>query len=115
MLGHPKPRPHALVKRERKAAVSAQDEAESRKVRQRSAGRCEIYETAGMGSFRCHRRASEVHHMKDGIGVRGRGDSALAQWKQHLCADCHENIRLHVLAPVNPQANALYIVYQRVR
>mgnify|MGYP001577103430 CR=1 FL=1 len=119
MLGTPQPkgRPHVLMKRERHAAVKARDEAESRKVRKRSGGRCEAEEWVfeRQCRSRCRRRASEVHHMKGGIGRRGRGDSALARFKQHLCTDCHENIRLHILVPFDPQADALHVIYRRVK
>ncbi len=119
MLGtpQPKPRPAALLKRERAAAIKAKDDAESRKVRKRSGGRCEAEEWVfeRQCRSRCWRRACQVHHMKDGIGVRGRGDSALAQFKQHLCTDCHENIRLHVLVPFDPQADAQHVIYRRIR
>jgi len=120
MLGHPKPRPHALAKRERKAAVTARDRAENRKVRARSMNRCETNERCE-GSlkplwFRYHRgRAQEIHHLKGGIGRRNARDSILARWKLHVCATCHREITAHILVPVDPRADALRIVYQRVR
>lgn len=61
------------------------DAAESAKVRERSGGRCE----ARIGRVRCHARAVHVHHRLAGIGVRGRGASALADNKLHLCLRCH--------------------------
>jgi hypothetical protein len=114
----PKPaKPHALVKRERAAALKAKDEAESRKVKARAQGRCECRQWYDdMHDWtRCRARACEVHHMKSGNGVRARGDSALARFKQHLCHDCHENIRLHVLVPLDPLADERQMFYRRVR
>jgi len=64
---------------------AAVDRKESEKVKQRSNGVCE----------RCDRqRAVHVHHMVGGRGRRGRGVSALAQNKVHLCAGCHEAIHM---------------------
>ena len=64
------------VRRARKSI----DLSENEKVRERSGGRCE----------RCGRRAVHVHHLMSGIGVRGRGASALAENKLHLCVECHQ-------------------------
>ena len=41
-LAHPKPRPAALERKDRRSARKSQDEAENQKVRARSAGQCEL-------------------------------------------------------------------------
>lgn len=71
-----------------KAAWQKVDERESRKVRKRSGGRCEVT----VNGSRCTRRAFQVHHHMGGIGVRGRGESALAKNKTHACSQCHPKI-----------------------
>ena len=64
------------VRRKRKSI----DAAGSAEVRERSNGACED----------CDRqRAVHVHHEMGGHGVRGRGESALASRKRHLCTACH--------------------------
>ena len=87
----PKPPP-----RPRKRRI-AWDRAESARVKARSDGRCEcvvIFEG------RCPRRATEVHHLLGGHGRRGRGASALAENKLHLCARHHRDITEHRLGLV---------------
>ncbi len=103
-LAFPKPRPRALEKADRRKAIEARDEAENKKVRLRSAGRCELFELTYpdvrvtlKAPWRCHRRAIHVHHLLGGIGVRGRGESALAKHKLHLCDKCHSDIHAHIL------------------
>lgn len=77
-------------------ADKALDRKESAKVKERSGGRCEVWERDeqmfGWGNSRCKRAATQVHHMMGGRGVRGRGESALAIRKQHLCDQCHLDI-----------------------
>lgn len=75
------------------------DEKESQKVRKRSGGRCEVIE-AGR---RCPRRAFHVHHQKGGRGVRGRGESALAQHKTHACVQCHDRMTNRTLQHIDGQ------------
>lgn len=109
-LAHPKPRPAKLEKQARKVIRESLDKAENQKVKARSGGRCEVIETSmirvpGFGSglhramLACLRRAVHIHHKLGGHGVRGRGASALAENKLHLCADCHSEIHAHVLIP----------------
>lgn len=78
----------------RKLAVKAEDRASSAVVGsgKRSGGRCEVRELQGMTSVRCGRGAIEVHHMIGGRGKRGRGASATAECKQHVCTACHQDI-----------------------
>lgn len=108
----PKPRPAKLERADRKSARESKDKAENLKVKARSGGRCEITEWTDWrheaisfietgkhpGAFvRCKRRGLHVHHKLSGIGVRGRGASALAANKLHVCQDCHSDIHAHVL------------------
>lgn len=83
-----KGKPFRQILDEAKAEWQAIDARESRKVRKRSGGRCEV--TAH--GVRCRRRAFEVHHHLGGFGVRGRGNSALASHKSHTCSGCHRQI-----------------------
>jgi hypothetical protein len=96
--------PAKVVKAKRVTARAALDEQESDKVKVRSKGQCEVIEAIpnawSKKSFtlkRCPKRALHVHHLLGGIGVRGRGKSALAENKLHLCVDCHSDIHAHVL------------------
>ena len=100
-IAFPKPRPAALQRQDRRKALKKADEAENDKVRARSGGRCEMVEKyiTSWGLARCSRRAIHIHHRLSGIGVRGRGKSALAQWKYHLCQKCHQDIHAHILVP----------------
>lgn len=66
----------------------ARDAAESRIVKARSGGRCEVT----IDGARCPRRAAQVHHQIGGWKRRGRGASALAEHKTHACAACHRLI-----------------------
>ena len=104
-LGHPKPTPaktaRALVKAERERV----DRVESEKVRARSKGRCEMSLSHGrLAGPRCPRRATEVHHLLGGIGRRGRGESALASNKVHLCDRCHASCTAHEIEAYRTEA-----------
>jgi len=91
----PKGKPHMAVSDEQKRDWQAIDKAESAKVKQRSKGRCEVvHEATGL---RCGNRASEVHHHIGGWKRRGRGESALAERKSHVCGLHHREITGHVL------------------
>lgn len=107
----PKPRPVALDRADRRKALKAADEAENKKVRERSGGLCEItfvvpeeHVTHGRITFSpcCQHRAVHVHHCLSGIGVRGRGASANAENKLHVCAECHRDIHARLLVPDGP-------------
>ena len=89
----PKPRPRMLERDERAAALDARDKRESQKVKARSGGRCEVT----IGGVRCPCRAFEVHHHIGHWRLRGRGASALAENKSHVCSECHRLITGHVL------------------
>ena len=102
-LPQPKPRPSALARADRRKARAAIDKSESAKVKSRSGGRCEVRELVRVGLstgiFRCDRKALHVHHRLGGIGVRGRGKSALSEWKLAVCRICHSEIHSHILVP----------------
>ena len=99
-----KGRPAALEKADRKSARDARDRSENAKVKARSHGLCEAtwFGATGRILYRCDRRAVHVHHRLSGIGVRGRGQSALAKNKLALCARCHSDLHAHVLVPDGP-------------
>lgn len=104
MAGFPKPRPAALERQDRRKALKKADVSENDKVRARSGGRCEMVVDSGailgVGVLsHCRRRAIHIHHRLSGIGVRGRGKSALAENKFHLCQTCHSEIHAHILVP----------------
>jgi hypothetical protein len=108
-LMFPKPRPTALEREDRRKAIKSVDERESRKVKIRSGGRCEV-----VTRERCKRYAQHVHHMLGGIGVRGRGESAKAIRKQHVCADCHSDIGNHILVRLGRAVPRWTDRYQRL-
>ena len=91
-LAHPKGRPASLLREDRRKARASKDEQESAKVRKRSGGRCEMNTRR-----RCQRWAVHVHHVLGGNGTRGRGPSALAINKLHLCPKCHSDVHSHVV------------------
>ena len=85
---------HGKRMQTRKSVQAAIDRAESRKVPERSEGRCEVWVerlrgTVDIAKRRCLRGATQIHHMIGGNGKRGRGISALADHKQHVCDECH--------------------------
>ena len=99
VLAHAKPRPAALDRVARAKGWKRRDARESETVRRRSGGRCEVVFSSGrMAGPRCVRRAVHVHHIVGGHGARGRGRSALAPWKVHVCDRCHMEIHAHILA-----------------
>ena len=106
-LAHPKGRPAALDKADRRRRLQAHDERESEAVRKRSNGQCEVVVRVNVSNegqtghleMRCQRRAVHVHHRLGGIGVRGRGASALAHNKINCCEKCHSEIHTHILVP----------------
>lgn len=75
---------------------------ENKKVVERSGGRCEVMVEHGLTLpdgyvhdpvvILCRRRATQVHHMIGKWRLRGRGKSALAEHKQHVCETCHTAI-----------------------
>lgn len=109
-------RPAKLEKQTRTAKRQEIDDKESAKVKVRSEGRCEIWtEVNRKVAWRCKRRALHVHHMLGGIGVRGRGESAKAIRKQHVCPDCHSDIGAHVLVRQGAEMPHFRDRYRRVK
>jgi hypothetical protein len=93
----PKGQTRAEAKRLRDRLKARIDRLENAKVRKRSEGRCEV---VVIGEGRCHRRATEVHHLISGNGKRAVGPSLLMEHKQHVCAGiggCHPKITEHKL------------------
>ena len=114
--GFGKGKPAKLEKAERDRKREARDEKESDKVKERSGGRCEVtwFGRKAMRVVRCPKRANQVHHMISGRGKRGRGISALAKHKQHVCGDCHPLITGHVLRRIGSEVPLWTDEYERV-
>lgn len=104
IFAFPKGKPHAAVIGKAKSERETRDRKESEKVKLRSLGQCEVI----VKGSRCRRRAFEVHHHEGGNGRRGRGTSALAQNKTHMCNQCHRRFNakelLHVKGNVYREA-----------
>ena len=100
-----KPRPHLLVKRERKAAKDAQDRAERKVCHLRSGGRCEVIivthtpEASAIVTKRCKRSARHNHHLLGGVGRRNVGASLLAAHRLDVCPDHHREIEDGIVEP----------------
>lgn len=96
-IAQPKPKP-AKPRTNWKAA----DRQGSEDVTERSGGLCEVVEMrrrwhqwfgdTGPEYMRCFRPATQIHHMIGGWKRRGRGMSAQADRKQHVCDACHRAI-----------------------
>ena len=111
ILALPKGKPKAIVKDERDRTRKTFDDKESDKVKVRSGGRCEVV----VDGRRCNRRASEVHHLLGGHGVRGRGESAKADRKQHACGACHSAITSHRIQRLGPAMPKWTVRYRSVK
>jgi ribosomal protein L31 len=70
---------------DRRRSLRNLDLAESRRVKKRSDGQCEVV-FADTGD-RCPRRATDIHHMR-----KPRQWFPGAGYKQHVCATCHHGI-----------------------
>jgi hypothetical protein len=114
-----KPRPHLLDKRDAARDLDAEDRRQRAICRKRSGGVCEVFwrwQGASGSWIPCHRRATENHHLKGGIGRRNRGDSILAAHRLEVCGSCHEEITGHVLVPIGENKEyAESVVYERRR
>ena len=122
-MAFPKPKPRALEKLARQRQKQSVEDRENARVKARSNGQCEVREQFTSRGFaepsisstrRCHRRASEVHHILGGSGRRGVGESAKAENKLHLCGPCHDLITRHILqvhwTQVEDRAGTHYVV-----
>lgn len=96
IFAFPKGKPHAAVIGKVRTERETRDRKESDKVKARSLGQCEVR----VKGNRCKRRAFEVHHHKGGNGQRGRGDSALAKHKTHMCSEHHRKFNAKLLEHV---------------
>ena len=92
-LAHPKGPTQRDERKAKKIVLESKDRLENRKVKKRSGGRCE----AVLDGVRCQERSAHVHHLLGGIGVRARGDSALATHKVDLCVNCHFLVHRHAI------------------
>ena len=97
-LSPPIPQPKAAKPANWKAA----DRKGSEEAKKRSGGRCEVVELVTIGYYqpipaRCMKRAVHIHHAIMGWRIRGRGASAKAENKLHVCALCHADIHARVL------------------
>ena len=110
-LRFPKARAAKLERDKKRAVRKDTDEAENKKVRARSGGRCEVYEA---GQLRCRHHASQIHHMFGGWRTRARGRSALSEHKQHICTTCHCDITSHVLERIGDATPHWTNPYRRV-
>lgn len=93
-LAFPKSRPRALDKLARKNLIVSTDKAESKKAKDRAKGRCEVFV---VGEGRCARKDQHTHHLLAGYGRRGKGRSGLAEHKQRVCEQHHDQITRHIL------------------
>jgi hypothetical protein len=120
-LKYAKGRPKVLVKREKKAAVEAQDRAERKKCHIRSGGRCEVIEViarpehSALVKKRCKGNAVHNHHLIGGVGKRNVGISILADHRLDCCQRCHQDIEAEILQPANRDhaENAGLVTYER--
>lgn len=116
MIGIPKPRPRALDQKDRKRKLMDLDVTESQRVRARANGRCEMRERLRDGTIlRCVRKSYHLDHLLGGTGRRGRGASALALHKLHLCAKCHAERHAHILKRIGGAVPTFADVYERQR
>lgn len=94
----------AKVEREKRKQTRLDiDAEETKKVHERSKGRCEVtwFGKKARKVTRCSRpRMLGVHHMISGWGKRARGLSLLAAHKQDVCVECHDLITGKVLRRV---------------
>jgi hypothetical protein len=119
----PKQRVKALDKADKQKAIEAQDKAENAKAKKRAGGMCEVIVSrapAGTGvtlwhSERCHRKDTQTHHLKGGIGRRNRGDSILAIQKLRVCDQCHSDITGKILKPTTAEHDASTVRYWRAK
>lgn len=113
MPAFPKPRPHLLEIRAKRARIKVRDLKARDQVKLRSSGRCEVI----VYGRRCTRSAFHVHHLLGGIGRRGVGLSASWRTQLHVCRTCHAELHGHVLiarGSLEQRSWAKTIRYQRI-
>lgn len=98
-------KPRALEKADRVKTLKKSDEEHNVEVKARSKGQCEVvwFGKKARKVARCEKRASQIHHMYGGSGVRARGKSILAKHKQHVCDSCHSLITSKVLRRIGKE------------
>ncbi len=102
----PKPRPRRLEKREKKAALLADDARERNACHKRSGGRCEVLianfrpEASELTYTRCKRAVRQNHHLIGGRGRRNVGRSLFAAFRLDVCNECHADITDKILVPM---------------
>lgn len=122
-LPYAKPRPHLLTKREKRAALTAQDRSERKRCHVRSGGQCEVIiarfrpECSELSYARCRKGASHNHHLIGGIGRRNVGASIFAEHRLDTCSSCHAELTRGILVPLFEDAdykfNAALVRYER--
>jgi hypothetical protein len=116
-----KPRPYVLTKREKKAALNAQDRAERLKCHLRSGMRCEVIEEIArpekslLVKKRCKGRVVHNHHLIGGLGKRNVGISLFSEHRIDTCQKCHQDIEAEILQPakVDDCFDAATVTYVR--
>lgn len=104
-LAFPKPKPHVLVKREKKAQRNTEDTKQREACHRRSGGRCEMVEVIAKPEAsaqirkRCKGKAVHNHHLISGVGKRNVGISILGDHRLDLCQKCHQDIEAGLLRP----------------
>lgn len=112
---HPKSRPKALEKEEKRHAIALRDARENTKARVRAKGQCEVRMELGRYMFRCPHKDSQTHHLIGGNGRRNRGKSILAEYKLRVCQSCHDDITANILRPTTAEHDAKTVRYWRHR
>jgi hypothetical protein len=102
----------ALDREDKRHALLAADERESKKARKRANGRCEI---VVIGEGRCSRRDSQTHHMLSGRGRRLTEHGIRAEHKQRACDRCHQEITRHLLQRVGDVVPHYTDKYERAK
>jgi hypothetical protein len=114
--GFGKGKPAKLEKADRAKTIADADKKGSDEAKERSKGQCEVvwFGRKARRVRRCDKRANQIHHMVGGRGKRGRGISALAKHKQHVCGECHPLITGHVLRRIGSEVPLWTDEYERV-
>jgi hypothetical protein len=116
-----KGRPHILTKREQKAALKAEDDAERQRCHVRSGMRCEVQEVIPkpedslIVTKRCKGKVVHNHHLIGGVGKRNVGPSLFAEHRLDTCQKCHQDIEAEILVPADRDraTDAATVTYER--
>lgn len=102
-----KGKPHILTKREKKAAVTAEDTKQRERCHARSGWRCEVWEviprpeSSAIVTKHCKGKVVNNHHLIGGHGRRNVGKSILAEHRIDVCQKCHQDIEAEILVPAD--------------